>query len=491
MTIKLRLLLPALVFACLVSAVVSSLGAPLLPAIAEAHHVSGTTAQWALTATLLTGAIATPTMGRLGDGPHRRGVILVAVALIAVGCILSALPLGFGPFLVGRVLQGLGLGLTPVAIASARDALPAGKASSAVALLSITTVSGVGLGYPVTGLVAQWGGITAAYCFGAVVAVLALVFAALVLPRSSVRTGERLDVVGAVALGVLLCALLLGVSEGEDWGWGSPRVLGLLALAVVLLAFWIWWELRVERPLVQLRLVRHRSVLTADVAALLAGVGMYLLLSLAVRFVQTPASTGYGLGMTAVIAGLALVPFSAGSFIATRLTPSLARLTSHRALLPIASVVLLAGMLLFSLARGSMWEMLIVMGVNGLGVGLIFAVVPGLLLGAVDASQTASAMGFNQVLRYIGYSVGSALSGVILEIHTPGGAAFPDDAGYTAAGLLSAAMWVVTFVVTLTLPGRGGRRGRTEVTPGGSSLSQADEELLAEESLADAESPAA
>ena len=129
--------------------------------------------------------------------------------------------------------------------------------------------------------------------------------------------------------------------------------------------------------------------------------------------------------------------------------------------------------------------MLVIMAINGLGVGLIFAVVPGLVLGAVASSETASAMGFNQVLRYVGYSVGSALSGLVLEMHTPDGAAFPEDAGYTQSGLLSAGMWIVTFVVTIVLPER-----RRAVAHTQSALDAESEELLAEESLADAESSA-
>ena len=479
-TTRLRLLVPALVFACLVSAVVSSLGAPLLPAIAALHEVDGATAQWALTATLLTGAIATPTMGRLGDGPLRRGVILGALVLSMIGCALSAAPVGFDLFLVGRVLQGLGLGLTPVSIAAARDALPADASRSAVAVLSITTVTGIGLGYPITGFVSQIWGVQGAYWFGAAVALVALAVAVVVVPRARVREHQPLDWAGSIGLGVALCALLLGISQGESWGWGSGRVVGLLVGAVVLGAVWVWWELRAAHPLVDLRIIRNRSVLTADIAVLLAGVGMYLLLSLAVRYVQTPPETGYGFGSSGLVAGLVLVPFSAGSFLATRMAPRLAEATSHRAVLPIAAVVLFGSMTMFAFARGTMWEMLVVMAVSGVGVGLIFTVVPGLVLRAVDVSQTASAMGFNQVLRYIGYSVGSALAGLILELHTEPGSTLPGSGGYTMSGIVSAGMWIAMLVVVLVLPGREKRVDDT----------RADEVLMAEESLADAEAPA-
>ena len=150
-----RTLVPTLVFLGMVVAIVSSLGAPMIPTIAAAYRVPLGDAQWSLTITLLVGALATPTMGRLGDGPHRRKVILVALAAVTAGSVLAALPLGFGMLLAGRGLQGTGMGLTPLAMAAARDALRGERARSAVALLSITTVAGVGLGYPLTGLIAD------------------------------------------------------------------------------------------------------------------------------------------------------------------------------------------------------------------------------------------------------------------------------------------------------------------------------------------------
>lgn len=87
-----RALVPTLVFLGMVVAVVSSLGAPLIPAIAAKYGVALGDAQWSLTITLLVGALATPTMGRLGDGPLRRRVILAALIAVVAGSVLAALP---------------------------------------------------------------------------------------------------------------------------------------------------------------------------------------------------------------------------------------------------------------------------------------------------------------------------------------------------------------------------------------------------------------
>ncbi len=447
-----RFLVPGLLFVGMVVAVVSSLGAPLIPTVAAVDHVSLSDAQWSLTVTFLISALATPAMGRLGDGRHRRAAVIGSLAVVAVGGVLAALPLGFAFLIAGRALQGVGLGLTPLAIAVARDALPVERSRPAAAMLSVTTVAGVGLGYPITGLIAQHGGLHAAFWFGAVVSVLALAVAVRVVPSSARLPARRLDVAGAILLGAALAGVLLVIGQGPDWGWGSARLVALAVASLVVFAGWVLLELRLSRPLVDLRLLRHRDVLTADVSTLLAGIGMYLLISLVTRLVQTPTGSGYGLGASVAVAGLLLVPFSAGSVVAVRLTPALIRRAGAAAVLPLGAAVVLAATVLFSCARSTAWEVAVVMAVAGLGVGTIFGVTPGLIIRSVPARETGSATSFNQVIRYVGYAVGSTLSAVVLQTRTAPGHVLPSASGYTVAGCIGCGIWVVTAVACVVLP---------------------------------------
>ena len=447
-----RLLVPVLVYLGMVVAVVSSLGAPLVPTIARETHVSLADAQWSLTITMLVGAVATPTMGRLGDGRHRRPVVLGALALVAAGAVLAALPLAFGFLLAGRALMGIGLGLTPLAMATARDVLRGERSHRTVALLSITTVAGVGLGYPLTGVIAEQLSFRAAFWVGAAVTVLALVSAAAVLPSTRERPATPLDALGAVLLGAGLAGLLLSLSELETWSAG--RLAAVAGVSVVLLAWWWVHELRVAHPLVDLRLVKDRTVLTADLTGLLAGLGMYIMMSMVIRYVQTPSGTGYGFSASVVVAGLVLLPFSLMSVTASRLAPALSRRFGQRAVLPVGCGVFLAAELLFVVDRGALWELFVVMGIAGLAVGCTFAALPGLIVQSVPAHETGSAMSFNQVLRYVGYSTGSALSATVLEAHTRAGSPYPSDRGYTVAALIGIGVLVVAGVVSAVLPAR-------------------------------------
>ncbi|MFE2373860.1 MFS transporter [Streptomyces sp. NPDC059398] len=465
-----RALVPVLVSLGMLVAIISSLGAPLIPTIAAVDHVSVDDAQWSLTVTMLIGAVATPAMGRLGDGPHRRRVILTGLAVVLLGSLLAALPLGFACLIAGRAFQGVGMGLVPLAIATARDSVPPERARSALSTLSLTTAAGVGIGYPVTGLLAQSLGMYAGFWFAAIATTLALGAAAVVLPTPPRRPAHPMDVPGALLLTLGMTGLLFTLTQGEHWGWGSPRLVVLGAVSVLLLAGWVLQELRTAHPLVNLRLVRDRTVFAAHLTTMMGGVGMYLLISLVTRYVQTPSDAGYGFGASVVVTGLILVPFSAGSLVAGRVVRILVRNQPPVRLLPVSCLLSLAALLTFVFAHDGLWEVFVTMALAGLGVGVNFAVTPGLVVGGVPAHETGSAMSFNQVVKYIGYSAGSALSAVILQAATTSGQGLPPESGYRTAGLTGCAVWAATAVVAYVLIRTGARAARAGIRGGRSPV---------------------
>ena len=217
-----RLLAAVLVFLAVQSTAVASLGTPLLPTVQRVEQVSLAASQWTLTITLLAGAVATPLMGRLGDGRLRRLTTVGAVAVMLAGCVLSALPAGFPAFLAGRALQGAGLGLVPLATAVARDDLPADRSRPAIVLIGVTTAAGIGIGYPLVGLLAQALGLYAPFWFAAGLSALALAAALVALPDSPARPA-RVDVTGAVLLGAGNRRAASGAGPGSGLGLDVGR----------------------------------------------------------------------------------------------------------------------------------------------------------------------------------------------------------------------------------------------------------------------------
>jgi MFS family permease len=433
----------------LVVSVISSLGAPLIPTIADDLHASLSSTQWSLTATLLVGAVVSPLVGRLGDGPHRRTVLLTCLGLVTLGGAIAALAGTLPVLIAGRALQGIGLALLPLTMASARDELPPERAHATIATLSVIAAVGVGLGYPITGFIAEYADAAAAFWFGTLASAVAFVLAFFFVPPSTKEDdGTALDVRGAFLVGAGLLALLLALEKGTDWGWSAASTIGLLFAAVVLLAAWTAHELRVAVPLVELRLVRRRPVLTANVTGFVLGVSMYLGISLMTQVVQL----GAGLHETVFVAGLTLVPLSFTSSFSSRMLPAIQRRIGPRATIPTGALVIAAAMLFFALTGSALWQAFVTMGLVGLGIGLTFAAMPGLIVGAVPATETSSAMSFYQVSRYVGFSVGSGLAVTLLLAFEGGGP--PTADAYRSTFVVGAGLCALSAAIAWLLPGR-------------------------------------
>ena len=430
-----------------------------------------------LTATLLTGALATPVLGKLADGSRQRAVIVVILALVLAGCVLSALSTSFVVLVLGRALQGVGLGLLPVNMAIARRNLDRERAARAIATLSVSTAIGAGLGYPLTAVVAQVLGLHAAYWFGGLMVAAALATAAVVLPPRSDAVRAPFDVVGAVLLSLAVTAVSVVLSEGGDWGWTSLRSLALVAAGVGVLVLWAAHELRSAHPLVDLHHLAHRSVLMADIAGFLMSMSLYLVLPIVVEFIQVPRSNGFGFGASLIVSGFVLAPLSGGDLPGqpdARPLRAAVRGTQHD---PLGALVFAAASAYFALDHGSLWQAFATLGAVGLGIGFTFAAMPGFIIRAVPTADTGSATGFYQVLRNIGLSVGSAFGAAVLLANTRPGHTLPDVNGFRVALLISAGLGVLTAVLSFVLTG---------AAPAGAVVPAAVESRMAEEALLDA-----
>lgn len=433
--------------------IIGSLGAPLIGTVAQSNHIPLSTAEWILTATLLTGALATPVMGRLADGHLQRRVVLVALSIVLVGLVMSALSRDFTWLLVGRSLQGLGMGLLPVTMTIARSHLAPPMAAKTIASLSVTAAIGIGLGYPVTSVIAQHFDYHSAFWFAAALIGATLVLASRVLPDTAAHAHREFDVVGAVILTLSLVGLLSLLGEGQVWGWTSPRSLTLGVGGGALLVAWCFYELRRHDPLVNLRQSKHRAVITSDATGFLISVSMYLFMPVVVEYVQVPRSTGFGFGSSIFTAGLLLVPLSVGTFTASRFVPLLVRHFNARVTVPLGALLFAVAALTFSYEHRSLWEAFVIMGIAGLGGGLTFAAMPGYIVRATPVADTGAALGFYQLLRSVGLSIGSAAAGAILAHFTAAGAGLPVRAGFLTTLNIAGGLLVFTAILNYLLLG--------------------------------------
>ncbi|MHC5905735.1 MFS transporter [Streptomyces sp. S6] len=462
-----RLTIPALAFGGILMAVMQTVVVPLLPDLPRLTHSSASAVSWMVTAALLSGAVLTPVLGRAGDMYGKRRVLLLSFAMLSVGSVICALTSQIGILIAARALQGAASAIIPLSISILRDELPLEKRGSAVALMSSTVGIGAALGLPAAAVVVQYSNWHVMFWVTAALGALGLALIRWTVRESPVREAGRFDVTGAVGLAAGLVCLLLAVSQGGQWGWGSGRITGLFAAAGVVLALWWWQQGRAARPLVDLRLVTSARVGLPHVAALLTGFAFYANSLVTAQLVQAPKETGYGLGLSLVETGLCLLP---GGVIMLFLSPVSARISAARGArvtLALGTAVIACGYVVRMADSHSLAVIMLGAAVVSVGTTFAYSALPSLILGAVPAGQTASANGVNVLMRTIGQAVSSAAVAAVLVHHTApvGGVPVPTLHGYLVAFSVAGVVALVASAVALTIPreekaGEGAREGR-------------------------------
>jgi MFS family permease len=429
---------------------------PLVPDLPRLLDSSPANTAWVVTATLLAAAVATPVAGRLGDMYGKRRMLLVSLVLMAAGSFLCALSDSLVPMLAGRVLQGLSAGVIPLGISIMRDEMPAERLGSATALMSASLGVGSALGLPLSALVADnfdwhilfWG----SGILGAVGTLLVV----MLIPESGVRTGGRFDLLGALGLSAALVSLLLAMSKGANWGWGSATTLGLFAVAIVILLAWGWFELRTPQPLVKLRTIARREVLFTNLAGAAFGFSLFSLQMIVPQIVQLPEQTGYGLGKDLLTVGLVMAPQGLVLMLMAPVSATVSRAKGPKITLMIGAVVVAVGYALNLVLMSEIWQLMLVACIIGAGVGLAYGALPLLLMGAVPPSETAATNSVNTLMRAVGTSIASALAGVIVAQMTTtlGGHALPSENAFKVIMVMGCAAALASLTLASFLPGR-------------------------------------
>ncbi|QXG76766.1 MFS transporter [Modestobacter sp. L9-4] len=452
-----RLVLTVLAAATASFAMLQSLVTPVLPTIQHDLGTSASGITWVLTAWLLSAAVATPLLGRVGDMQGKERTLVLSLAAIAVGSLIAALAPSLPLVLLGRVVQGLGGAAFPLAFGILRDEFPPHRLPSAVGFLSAVIAAGGGVGIVLAGPIESALGWRALFWIPMVVVTGTAVLARRYVPESPVRTPGRVNVVAALLLAGWLVALLVPLSQASSWGWASGRTLGLLAVAVLALAAWVAVEVRSATPLIDMRMMRLPAVWTTNLVALLFGAQMFGVYAFLPQFVQLPASTGYGFGDSVTVAGLLMLPLLVTMSVTGVLSGRIVTVLAYKPQLVLASGIAALGCAGLALFHAAPWQVAVAAGWLGVGFGLAYSALTSLIVRSVPAHQTGAASGMNLNIRTIGGALGTALVSSVVTA-SAGADGLPAESGFTTAFWALSGASVAAAVLALLVPGAARRR---------------------------------
>lgn len=408
-----------------------------LPTLMGAFEIDIASASWLITIFALVGTGTAAIAGRLGDLYGRKRVIIVLMAISTAGSIVSVVTGTFLGVLIGRALQGTCAGIFPLLIGLARESDTPKRVSLLASLTSGASVIGGALGALLAGVLLDVSGWHSMFIASAAMAVLAIIGALFLPPSTLNATAEargRLDIVGAVLLAPAVASLLFGLTISRTQAL-SPVVISFVAGGLVLLAFWIWWELRVENPMFHLRLFRNSALVLAFVATAFVAMGIMAGPQLLTPLLQqSPVAMPVGLGLTPTQAGLYGLIAGVVSFA---LAPVAGRVAGRFG----AKVVLLVGIALGAVGYATFFFAvhdlaLSVVGivVAGVGTALVVVAVPLIIVEIVPPEETSASVGLVYVTgRTIFTSVGVAVIAVLLASNTVPETTLPTLAAWTVA----------------------------------------------------------
>jgi EmrB/QacA subfamily drug resistance transporter len=470
---SLRLTLAGLITAAGAYALMQTFLIPALPDLQRELGTSATWVTWTVTAYLLSGAVSTPIIGRLGDQYGKKRLMMISLGVFLLGSVGAIFAPNVGVLIAFRVVQGVGGASFPLSFGIIRDEFPEDRRAVAMGVVSAILGVGGGVGIALSGVIVDHLSWRWLFVVSAVLVAAAIVMVWRFVPESQVRAPSKPDIAGALLLSAGLVALLVGVTEGESWGWGSARVLSLLIGSAVFFVVWGLVELRVAQPMVDMRMLARRPVLFTNITALLSGFGLYMVWVILPGFFQLPrglpddlAALGdYGFGTTVTVAGLWILPTSAVIVVAGPVAGHIGRLYGSRIPLVAGMILLSAGSAMIALFHATALQVSLCFIICGVGIGFSFAAMPRLVSDAVSPSETGVANGMNTVIRTVGGVIGAQIGAAILAASAVGAGEVPAESGYTTAFWVGAAGALIGAVsASLVSPWR--RRARTASVAG-------------------------
>jgi EmrB/QacA subfamily drug resistance transporter len=382
-----------------------------LPTLQNDFGVATDDVQWVLTAYTLTLGVVVPATAWLGDRFGLSRAYNLALLTFAAGSALCGLAWDLNSLIVFRIIQAIPGGILPViTLTMLYRIVPRDRLGAAMGMYGLGVVFAPAVGPTLGGYLVEYVDWRLIFFINVPIGILGAVAAALVLPSFPGRATRRFDLLGFLTVAGGLFALLLAVSKGEDWGWDSYRVLGLITFSVLSLALFVVIELEVVDPLLDVRVFRYRAFTHSLLLIAVLVVVMFGGLFYIPQFLQL--AQGWG----AFDSGLALLPQALVMGVMMPIAGRVYDRFGPRWPVVIGLTVMAAGTYLLhtitidTTREHVMW----LLGVQAFGLGLAMMPIFTSGIAAIPVAQSHIASAFNNVVRNVAAALGVAMLTAIL-----------------------------------------------------------------------------
>ena len=379
-----------------------------LPTLARVLHAGTSSLQWITDAyTLCFAALLIPA-GALGDRFGRRRSLVAGLAVFALGSTLAAFASGTGPLIGARVVMGLGATFVMPATLSILNAVfPPKERAQAIAAWSAVAGAAVVIGPTLGGLLLDhfwWGSV---FLINVPLVAVALAGVVMTVPETAEPSHSRFDIPGVVLVAGALFAIVDAIIEAPDRGWTAPLTLGLAAAGVTALAAFVWWELRMPSPLIDLRVFTSRAFSAAAGSVTVIFFALFGSLFVLTQYLQLVQ------GYSPLSAGLRALPFALAMAAVSPVSPLIAARLGTRVIMPAGMALMGLGLLDLSTAgvHTAYPALAVAVAIMGAGMGLVMAPASNTIMTTVPAHQAGAGSAINDTIREVGGALGVAIVG--------------------------------------------------------------------------------
>jgi EmrB/QacA subfamily drug resistance transporter len=383
-----------------------------LPSIQRDLHASLSSLEWTVSAYTLSLAVLMVTGGRLGDIFGRRRLFVFGVAVFGLSSLIIGLSPNDAVLVAFRAVQGVGAAcMMPASLAIITQSFPPHERGTAIGTWAGVSALALAIGPVIGGILTQdvsWRAIFFINPPIAVVAIAVTLFAARESRDHTVDT--TVDYPGITTLTAGLASLVLALIESNTWHWGSPAVIGLLAVAVVSLGAFVAIEQRVAAPLLDFSFFRNRTSAGVNLVGFIVSFAMFAQFFFITLYMQNV------MHLSPIATGIRFLPATA---VIVVMGPLAGRLTDRVGPRPLMTVglLLVAVSLLVQTSLTVHSSSLPLLGgfvLMGLGMGLVMSPMSTAAMNAVDRTKAGAASGVLAMSRMIGSTLGVAVMGAIV-----------------------------------------------------------------------------